>query len=162
MKRLLALAACAVLVACSSSNPAPDTANDAGAATSKAVEPEISFMQLVGPEELNWPVGELELKYALRVENRDASPITLRQIQIETVGQEGPYYLPRGSYFFNTAVAPAATRDLEFWAKGVSQGNRYKIDAQSPITVRGIAFFNSPNGNFRKVFITNLAQPASR
>jgi hypothetical protein len=162
MKRLLAFAACAVLVACSSSNPAPDAASDAGASQAKVVEPEISFVQLVGPEELNWPVGELELKYALRVENRDASPITLRQIQIETVGQQGPYYLPRGSYFFNTAVAPAATRDLEFWAKGFSEGNRYKIDAQSPITVRGIAFFNSPNGNFRKVFITNLAQPAKR
>lgn len=158
MKRLLALAACAVLVACSSSKPADDAAGD----NTKAVEPEIEFLQLVGPEELNWPVGELELKYALRVQNKDTEAITLRQIQIETVGQQGAYYLPRGSYYFNLPVGPAATRDLEFWAKGYSEGNRYKIDAQSPITVRGIAFFNSPNGNFRKVFITNLAQPASR
>lgn len=158
MKRLLAFAACAILVACSSSKPADDTADG----SSKAIEPEIEFLQLVGPEELNWPVGELELKYALRVQNKDTDAITLRQIQIETVGQQGAYYLPRGSYYFNLPVAPAATRDLEFWAKGYSEGNRYKIDAQSPITVRGIAFFNSPNGNFRKVFITNLAQPASR
>jgi hypothetical protein len=158
MKHLLALAACAILVACSSSAPAKDGTE----AKSKAVEPEIDFLQLVGPEELNWPKGQIELKYALRVHNNDAEPITLRQIQIETVGQQGPYYLVRGSYYFNQKVDPAATRDLEFWAKGYSEGNRYKIDAQSPITVRGIAFFESQNGNFRKVFIMNLAQPASR
>ena len=153
MRHLLVSAACAAFVACGTSQSSFPTADKVG-----SVEPETELIQLVGPEELNWESGEIELKYALRVTNHATEPITLRQIQIQTVGQEGPYAIPQSSYFFRTGVTPGDTRAIEFFAKALSEGNRYRIDAESPVSVRVIAYFEAPKGNFRKTFITNLGQ----
>ena len=159
MKQLLASVACAALIACGSSG--------SGAAVPTAEKvvtaaPETELIQLVGPEELNWEVseelGQLELKYALRITNHASEPITLRQIQLRTVGMEGPYSIPQSSYFFREAVTPRDTRDIEFFVKAFSAGNRYRIDAQSPVSIRVIAYFEAPKGNFRQPFIANLGQ----
>jgi hypothetical protein len=155
MKQLLASAACAVLLACGSSGSGADvpTAEKIG-----TVAPETELVQLVGPEQLNWESGTIEMKYALKVTNRAAEPITLRQIQIQTVGLEGPYNIPQSSYFFREPVTPGATRPIEFFAKAYSEGDRYKVDAQAPVSIRIIAYFEAPKGNFRQAFITNLGQ----
>src|SRR5687768_8815615 len=102
MKQLLVSLACLAVIACGSSGSSGadlPAANPPG-----TVLPETSLVQLIGPEELNWEVGNIELKYALRVRNLAAEPITLRQIQIQTVGVEGPYYMPQRSYFFREPV----------------------------------------------------------
>ncbi|HEU4887860.1 MAG TPA: hypothetical protein VFV49_08245 [Thermoanaerobaculia bacterium] len=157
MKQLLASAACIALIACGSSGGSGGAAVPTAAAIG-TVEPETSLVQLVGPEELNWEAGNIELKYALRINNRAAEPITLRQIQIQTVGVEGPYYVLQSSYFFREPVTAGGERAVEFFAKGYSSGNRYSIAAQSPVSVRVIAYFEAPKGNFRQTFITNLGQ----
>jgi hypothetical protein len=155
MKQFLASAACAALLACGSSGSGADVPT---AETIGTVAPETELVQLVGPEQLNWEVGQIEMKYALRITNRAAEPITLRQIQIQTVGLEGPYSIPQTSYFFREPVTPGVTRPVEFFAKAYSEGNRYNIDAQAPVSIRIIAFFEAPKGNFRQTFITNLGQ----
>jgi len=157
MKQLLASAACIALIACGSSGGSGGAAVQTAAAIG-TVEPETSLVQLIGPEQLNWESGQIELKYALRINNLAAEPITLRQIQIKTVGQEGPYYVLQSSYFFREPVTAGSERAVEFFAKAYSSGNRYKIDSQSPVSVRVIAFFEAPKGNFRQTFITNIAQ----
>lgn len=159
MRRLIATAACLAFVACgSSSGSGGGSSKTPTAAAIGAVEPETSLTQLIGPEQLNWEAGVIEMKYALNVSNRANHEITLRQIQIQTVGVEGPYYIPQSSYYFREKVAGGDTRAVEFFAKAVSQGNRYRIDAQSPVSIRVIAFFEAPEGNFRQAFITNLGQ----
>jgi hypothetical protein len=159
MKALLLAASCAALVACGSSG---DSAKSMKALPTAAeigtAEPDTQLIQMVGPEQLNWESGEIELKYALQVTNHAADPITLRQIQIQSVGVEGPYSIPASSYFFRKAVAAGDTTAIEFYAKALSEGNRYRIDAESPVAIRIIAFFEAPKGNFRKAFITNLGQ----
>lgn len=155
MKQLFVSAVCAAIIACSSSGSGSNvpTAEKIG-----TVAPQTELVQLVGPEQLNWEAGEIELKYALRVTNPTAEAITLRQIQIQTVGQEGPYNIPQSSYFFREAVGPNSTRAIEFFAKAYSEGNRYKVDAQSPVAIRVIAYFEASKGNFRQAFIANLGQ----
>jgi hypothetical protein len=159
MKAILVAASCAALLACGSSGGSArsmkslPTAQEIG-----TLEPDTKLLQLVGPEQLNWESGQIELKYALQVTNRAAEPITLRQIQIQSVGEGGAYSIPTSSYFFRKAVTPGDTSEIEFFAKAISEGNRYKIDAQSPVSVRVIAFFEAPKGNFRQAFITNLGQ----
>lgn len=154
MKQLLASAACAALIACGSSGGAAvPTAEKVG-----TVAPETELVQLIGPEQLNWEDGQIEMKYALKVTNRAAEAITLRQIQIQTIGIEGPYTIPQSSYFFREPVTPGVTRPIEFFAKAYSEGNRYNIDAQAPVSIRIIAYFEAPQGNFRKAFITSLGQ----
>ena len=157
MKHLLASAACLALIACGSSSGT----SGASAPTAEAVgiaRPDTSLRQLVGPEQLNWEAGVIEMKYALRIQNNAADAITLRQIQIKTVGQEGPYHVPQSSYFFREAINGGTARDVEFFAKAYSGGDRYRIDAQSPVAIRIIAYFEAPSGNFRQTFITNLGQ----
>ena len=159
MKQLLASLACLAVIACGSSGSnGGDAANVAATNPPGTVLPETSLVQLVGPEELNWESGNIELKYALRVKNLAAEPITLRQIQLQTVGVEGPYHMPQRSYFFREPVDAGSERAVEFFVKAFSQGDRYKIDAQSPVSVRVIAYFEAPKGNFRQAFIANLGQ----
>ncbi len=156
MKQLLASAVCFAFIACGSSGSSG--ANVPTAAKIGVVEPETSLVQLIGPEELNWEAGQIEMKYALRIHNLAADAITLRQIQIQTVGMEGPYYVPQSSYFFREPVTAGSERAVEFFAKAYSGGDRYRIDAQSPVSIRIIAYFEAPKGNFRQTFITNLGQ----
>ena len=155
MRQLLVSAACAAIIACGSSGSggSAPTAEKVG-----TVRPETELVQLIGPEQLNWESGQIEMKYALRVTNRAEEAITLRQIQINTVGREGPYHIPQSSYFFREPVAPGTTRSVEFFAKAISSGDRYNVGAQSPVAVRIIAFFEAPKGNFRQPFIVNLGQ----
>lgn len=150
MKSLIALAACLTFIACGSSSP--------GTSAAGQIVPEVELIQLVGPEELNWEAGEIEMKYALRVNNPSAEAITLRQIRLQTVGTEGPYMIPQSSYSFREVVAPGSSRDIAFFAKARSEGNRFRIDAQSPVSVRTVAYFEAPSGNFRRSFIANLVQ----
>jgi len=158
MKQLLASAACVALIACGTSG------NGGGKAGLKAgaVSTETSLVQLVGPNQLNWDSGTIEMKYALQITNNAPDAITLRQIQIQTVGLEGPYSVPQSSYFFKEPVVAGGTRAVEFFAKAVSGGDRYKVDAESPVSVRIVAFFEAPQGNFRETFIASLGQSFKR
>ena len=159
MKQLLASLACLAVLACgSSASNGADLTNVPDTNPPGTVLPETSLVQLVGPEELNWESGNIELKYALRVKNLATEQITLRQIQIQTVGMEGPYSMPQRSYFFREPVNAGSERAVEFFAKAQSHGDRYKIDSQSPVSVRVIAYFEAPKGNFRQTFIANLGQ----
>lgn len=133
----------------------------AGCATAmKIPAPEIQFAQLVGPDELNWPAeGPIEMQFAMTVANRAEEPIKLRQIQIESTGDGGPYAVQREQYLFNRQIAPGTTEVIEFWADAYAfRGRGRQLDARAPVTIRGVAFFEAPSGNFRRTFITNLSQ----
>lgn len=146
MKRLVAVAAACLALACS-------TGNRAG-----ILQPELELVQLIGPEELNYQQGQIEIQYGLRIANRSSEPISLRQIQIESLSAGGPYRLRRETYYFNREVKPNELADITFWAKAFSTGDFASIDATAPVTVRGTAYFQSPAGDFRQVFVKMLTQ----
>lgn len=126
----------------------------------KIPAPDIQFAQLVGPDELNWPAeGPIEMQFAMTVVNRADEPITLRQIQLESTGDGGPYALPRDQHVFNRQIAPGQTEVIELWADAYAfRGRGRQLDAHAPVTIRGLAFFEAPSGSFRRTFITNLSQ----
>lgn len=133
----------------------------AGCATAlKIPAPDIQFAQLVGPDELNWPAeGPIEMQFAMKVANRADEAITLRQIQIESTGDGGPYAVQREQYYFNREIAGGATEVIEFWADAYAfSGRGRQLDARAPVTIRGVAFFEAPSGNFRRTFFANLTQ----
>lgn len=146
MKRIVLLTACLALVACASAMKIPP--------------PELQLSQLVGPAELNWPgEGEIELQFALTVLNHANEPITLRQIQIESTGDGGPFAMPRAGYPLTKVIAPGAQEVIPFYAKAYAfSGRGRQLDAHAPVTVRAIAYFEAPSGNFRRTVITNLPQ----
>lgn len=145
MKALLASLACCGFLACAS--------NDA-----KIAPPQLDFVQLSGPAEENYAQGNIEVHYGVRIANRADVPITLRNIEVQTVGLGGSYRLRPATYYFERVIAPEKVEDVLFWAKAVSQGDRMSADASAPITVRVTAIFDSPAGGFRRVFSKMLAQ----
>lgn len=145
MKQAVAAAACLLALACSSSGVT-------------IRQPDIEFVQLVGPAEQNYPAGEIEVQYGMRIANRASESITLMRVRVEPFGTGGPYEVLRDTYNFNRAIAPDQSSDVTFWAKAVAAGNRFKIDATAPVGVRAVAYFNSPGGQFRKVVTANFTQ----
>lgn len=156
MKRIVTALACLAVLACSSG-----AGNSTNNRKANIPEPEIAFVQLVGLDELNWPSGEIEIKYGLRINNRANVPITLRQIELAPVSAEGAYAVQRERYPVNVVVDASSTRDFEFWAKAYSAGARYRIDAQAPISVRAVTHFESPAGSLRKLVVGHFSQSAS-
>ncbi len=147
MKSLLATAlTCLTLLGCTTGRKAT------------LLEPELALVQITGPVDTMYQSGAIEVQYGLRITNRSAEAISLGRVQIETIGDGGPYSVPRELYFVKRTFAPGETGEVVFWVHAVATASRYAIDAQAPVTVRGSAYFDSPSGAFRKVFIQNLGQ----
>ena len=146
MKAIAAAAACVALLACASGNNV------------KIIPPELTFVQLSGPAEQNYPQGNFEVQYGLRIANRSSEPITLRRIQLQPVGAGGPYLLQARAYEFQRKIEPEQFEDVTFWAKAVSTGDAFANDANAPVNVRATAYFDSPSGAFRRVFTAMLDQ----
>lgn len=143
MKRVLA--ALVMLLGCSGNNV-------------KIIPPELTFVQLSGPAEQNYPQGAFEVQYGIRIANRSSEPIVLRQIQLQSLSAGGPYRLRSETYFFRREIAPDHFEDVVFWAHAYSTGDASSIDSQAPVNIRGTAFFEAPSGAFRKVFMKVLNQ----
>ncbi|HEV7238908.1 MAG TPA: hypothetical protein VGQ36_06670 [Thermoanaerobaculia bacterium] len=146
MKNPLVAAVCCALLACSSGGNA------------KIIHPELQFVQLKGPAEQNYPTGDIEVQYGIRIANRSSEPITLRRIQLRSVGLGGPYRLQTRTYFFERVIQPEKFEDVTFWAKAVAESDGMANDARAPVTVRAVVFFSSPAGGFRNVLTQMLEQ----
>ena len=145
MKTLLAVA-CLTLLSCASSGK------------TEPGMPGILLVQMIGPSELNYPVGNFDVQYGMRITNTRDEPITLRQVSLEPVGRGGPYFVRRDHYYFRQEIAAQSAGDLAFWAHASATGNAFSIDAHAPVTIRAIVYFDSPTGGFRKVMMANLPQ----
>ena len=146
----LLLIATALFASCASSNP------DA-AAKPKIPEPEIGLEQAVGPAQLGYPYGPMEVKYDMAVQNNSAETITLVRVNIQSINPSGgAYSLRRDFYNFKQPIPPNSIGVVSFWVKAFSWG-RGPREAE-PVSVRGIAYFEAPSGAFQKVFIRELSQ----
>ena len=131
-------------------------ASTAGEANTPA---DIEMFQLVGPADLSYPTGEIEIKFGLRIGNRSGETITLKQVELMPVGSGGPYEVIRRTYYFaNQSIAPNQSKGVSFWAKADAEGDSLANDANAPVSVRAVAIFDSPAGSFRKVLTKNFSQ----
>ena len=143
----LLLIAAAVFASCASSN----------SSKAKVPEPGIGIEQTVGPEQLGYPYGPIEVKYDLGVQNNAAETITLIRIDIQSINPAGGAYSLRHSFYnFKQAIPPNSIGVVSFWAKAFSWGRGMR--ESEPVSVRGVAYFESASGTFQKVFIRELSQ----
>ena len=148
MKRVLVLLACFSALACASHDASPSN------------EPiELDVAQLSGPGDQGFPPGLFQVEYAIRVTNHSDKPLTLRRLDLEPMGGGGPYQLRKESYPFNETIDPNRSRELELWANALSTGTYRSVDAHAPVTIRGVATFDSPAGTVHKIFVKVLRQP---
>ena len=149
MKHLpLLIVTVVTLASCASSNQA---------SKSKIPEPGIGIDQTVGPAQLGYPYGPIEVKYDLGIQNNASETITLIRIDLQTMNsQGGAYSLRRNFYNFKQAIPPNSIGVVSFWAKAFSWGRGLREN--EPVSVRGVAYFESPSGTFQKLFIRELSQ----
>lgn len=147
MRKLIVAAV--VLAACTSSAPKGPKAD--------IPAPEFQIVQVVGPSQLTFEEGNIEVQYRVTIRNRAQVPMTLRRIELRTVNPAGGAYtlVPR-SYYFKEEIPPGQERSLTFWAKAVGYG-RSTRDSE-PVTVRGVAYFETPAGYYNHIFGAELAQ----
>jgi hypothetical protein len=147
MKRL----ACSALLAlaalsCSSSNPAD----------AKRVRPEIGIEQLVGPAQIGYPGGLVDIQYEVTVGNQSDETITLRRIEVSSIGG-GAYRLRRESFPFNAKLAAHQQGSIQFWAHALQSGPTFR-GSNEPVTLRAILHFDSPTGPFQQIVMKSLDQ----
>jgi hypothetical protein len=135
MRKAAVLLVALLVLACSSTN-----SND---------NARIELVQMSGPAEQNWPFGRFFVQYGLRVTNRTKETITLRQIALEQASPGGPYVLVRDRYQVPLTISPGATEEATFQARAIATGNQDSVQAQAPVSVRAVAYFNAPSGEFR-------------
>jgi hypothetical protein len=149
MKHLwAALLAVALFASCASSS---------GKAKPHIPLPDVALDQVVGPVQLNYVNGPIEVKYDLAVKNNAAEPITLIRVDVASLNPNGGAYTLRHDFYnFRETIPPKSERVVTFWAKAFSWG-RGPREAE-PVTVRGVAYFESPSGTLQKIFIQELSQ----
>ncbi len=120
-------------------------------------EPGIGLEQIVGPAQLGYPYGQIEIEYELTVQNNASQPITLIRVTVQSLSSAGgAYTLRRDFYNVRQTIPPKSVGVVTFWAKAIAWGRG--IRETEPVTVRGIAYFESSNGIFQKIFIRELSQ----
>ena len=128
-----------------------------GASKAKIPEPGVGIEQTVGPEELGYPYGPMEVKYNLGIQNNAAIPMTLIRISVSSTNPAGGAYTLRHDFYnFKETIPPHSARVVSFWAKAYGWGRG--IRESEPVTLHGTVYFETPNGAFQKVFIRELSQ----
>jgi hypothetical protein len=145
----LLLVITAVFASCASSKQA--------GSKPKIPEPGIGIEQTVGPAQLGYPYGPIEVKYDLGVQNNAPETITLIRIDIQSINPGGGAYSLRHNFYnFKQPIPPNSIGVVSFWAKAFSWGRGMR--EMEPVSVRGVAYFESPSGAFQKIFIRELSQ----
>jgi hypothetical protein len=120
--------------------------------------PRIDIAEVVGPRQMAYATGDFDVQFELFVANPGAEPITLRRVElVSTPG--GAYTLRRGDFHaFNEVIAPGTQASVKFWSHVVANYYPGDIGSTEPVSIRGVATFSSPRGNFREVFTKVFSQ----
>jgi hypothetical protein len=138
-----------VAAACSSGSGT--TSN--GAARAKIANPEILVVQTSNvPIAARHSDGALSIHYAMRVQNRAAETIKLRQVTVQSIS-EGAYSVAPTSKPFDLAIEPEQRQEVEFWVSARPSGTL--IGANGPVTLRITCQFDSSAGKFQHI-VTQL------
>lgn len=118
--------------------------------------PKIEIAQLSGETELYMTRGGLAaVRYAVRISNPSSEPLTLRQLDLRTVGSS-PYLLRQGAQFFKQVVPAhkSVTFPISVWAT-VGRG---RFAATEPVIIRGVATFKTATGSKQTIFTQTVQQ----
>lgn len=99
----------------------------------------------------------VNLRFAIR--NNSGEVITLKRIELMSV-TEGAYLVPEAASPFQVAIAPDLISEVNFWVPTYVQNTI--VGGQGPVTLRVIAYFDSPAGPFRKIYMRIVNDPVRR
>ncbi|HWS71642.1 MAG TPA: hypothetical protein VN605_05985 [Thermoanaerobaculia bacterium] len=126
-----------------------------GKATVAITDPEIQITQLsMVPGAARYISGGLPIKYSVKVANHDKQPITLTRLDLVSIGM-GAYTLGTTSRPFKMKVAPDGLMAAEFWVPATIDDVTV-YGANGPVTIRCVAQFDSPVGQFQRIFVQQV------
>lgn len=118
------------------------------------ISPDIRIQQISAtPTAARHVSGPLPVAFRVEVFNNSGEPLTLTRVRVESVG-EGAYNLLSSSQAFDARIAPDRGVSVEFWTSAIGQNTI--MGNNGPVTIRGIAYFDSPVGAFQKIFIQQV------
>lgn len=145
MKRAIVILA-VLLSAC-----ATNSAND-------PTRPQIDLEELTGPADIGYVRGRFDVQYQLTVANPGGDPITLRRVELQSTGGGGAYAVRRDFKVFSELIAPGTQASVTFWMHAISNYYPGDMGSNSPVSIRGVATFDSPKGSLHQVFVKLLSQ----
>jgi hypothetical protein len=113
----------------------------------------IHLEQVNTPPDIFYFAGPLNLQYQISVTNLTDQPITLKRLELRTVGP-GAYRLRSASTPMNVSIPPKGSKTVTISAWGYSNGGY--LTATEPVTLNGIGYFDSPSGPFVRIFNENI------
>lgn len=125
-----------------------------GRANAEVALPGLEIRQISAvPSAASHVEGGLPVQYAFLVQNRAGQPITLKRVNLVSMGY-GAYDV-QASMPFKTVVQPGQTEMVQFWA-AANVGNTSLVGANGPVTLRVTAQFDSPMGQFQEVVVQQV------
>jgi hypothetical protein len=115
---------------------------------------DIQLRQASMPGDVFYFRGPVNLQYQLAITNPSNEPVTLRRIDLSTLGP-GAYSLRTGATPITRTIPPNGTVAINLSAWGRSSGGFLR--SEEPVTIHGIAYFDSPgHKSFIKQFTGNF------
>ena len=147
--KVAAVAAVLFLAACSSA-PQGSKANISA--------PDFYIEQTFGPGDVGYPDASIDVKYAIRIRNRSTIPMTLKRVNLHTVNPSGGAYTLTAphEHSFNVEIPPNGEKLVELWVHARSYG--VSMRDREPVTVHGVAYFDTPAGVKNQIFNQELQQ----
>jgi hypothetical protein len=97
--------------------------------------------------------GPINLQFQLSITNPTNQPLALRRVDLETFGS-GAFTLRTSGPPMNLKVPPGGTTNYVISVWGRSRGGY--LAASEPVTIRGVAYFDSPSGPLLRTFNENI------
>lgn len=114
-------------------------------------EPEVQVVQLSAqPSVAEHVTGGVPIDFGVAITNHADIPITLKRINIQSMGSGG-YNVPPTSRPFDKVIAPGATEQVEFWVGANAPPSVAGVNGA--VAIRAIAQFDSPKGAFQNTSV---------
>jgi hypothetical protein len=97
--------------------------------------------------------GPVSLRFQVSVSNPTSETVTVRRLDLRSVAG-GAYHLRGQSTPINVKIAPNSTATFTISTWGYARGGY--ITSAEPVTIQGTAYFDSPSGQFVKIFQQNI------
>jgi hypothetical protein len=147
MKKLAATVAVLLVVACASNHTAGN----------KIPDPEVKLDQTsTMPGAAEYVTGSIPVSFRMSVTNRAAIEITLKRVEVSSVGEAGGYVVRQTSVPFNVALPPGASNEVEFTVSAVNIGNNV-TGSNEPVTIRVISVYDTAEGAVQNVVIRQVS-----
>jgi hypothetical protein len=142
MRNIIVLSALFILAACSSGNGISQTA-------AHIPQPEITIIGRTDLTNVPTVSSGITVHYEFRIVNQAEVPITLRRIDLDSLGGGG-ITLQSKTRLFNTVIDPRAAQSVDFITIAYIQ-NPNDYTGRSPVQIRAVALFDSAEGSLQKV-----------